>query len=78
MPRKKKIAEPVRPPPGLTANAKKLLICLGLIVSIAAVYAQVNSFGFFCDDDSQYLINDQNFRLEMGRDGEGQADHHAA
>jgi Flp pilus assembly protein TadD len=56
MMRKKKTAPTVRPPFRLTANTSRLLLCLGLIVSVAAVYAQVYSFQFFIDDDSQYIL----------------------
>lgn len=62
MPRKKKMAQPARPPSGLTANTRKVLLCLGLIASVAVVYAQVHSFAFFCDDDSQYLIHNPHIK----------------
>jgi hypothetical protein len=64
MKRRKNMAHAVRSPFRLTAQTTSLLLCLGLILSLVMVYAQVHSFDFFSDDDPQYIT--QNPHVKSG------------
>src|SRR5271170_5898860 len=55
MKRRKKMAHAVRSPFRLAARATSLLVCAGIIATLVIIYAQVCSFGFFSDDDPQYI-----------------------
>jgi Flp pilus assembly protein TadD len=69
MKRRKHTAHAVRSPFRLTANTTRLLLCVGLVVALVIVYAQVYSFDFFSDDDPQYITQNPDVRSGLSWHG---------
>ncbi|HEV3271018.1 MAG TPA: tetratricopeptide repeat protein [Candidatus Methylacidiphilales bacterium] len=69
MKRRKKTAHAAPSPFRLTPQTVRLLLCAGLIASVAIVYAQVYSFDFFSDDDPQYITHNPDVKSGLSWHG---------
>ncbi|MCE0524152.1 MAG: tetratricopeptide repeat protein [Methylacidiphilales bacterium] len=63
------MAPKVRAPFRLSARTTGLLVCIGLVVSLAIVYAQVYSFDFFADDDPLYVTQNPDVKSGLSWHG---------
>jgi Flp pilus assembly protein TadD len=69
MKRKKNTAQTVRPPFRLTARTTRLLLCVGIILALVIVYAQVYCFGFSSDDDPLYITENPDVKSGLSWHG---------
>jgi tetratricopeptide (TPR) repeat protein len=71
MKRSKNKAPAVATPFRLTAHTTSLLLCVGIIASLALVYGQVYSFDFFSDDDPLYITQNPHVKSGLSWPGLG-------